>query len=1076
MKKINKFLLALTLMLAVIGGIFAGCGSSAPEITLDREDASQEVPFGEVYSPPSYIILADGEDTGLTAKVKTDGVTGPDGKPVQVSYGRFTPLMQGEYTLIYISNGLPELYPDHFSEEMTWTIKINAVDKTGPQTTVSAEDANYKVVWVGKTVPVPEFTASDPSEVDTAKTAIYVQQPDGTEVKVENGFYTTKAAGTHKWLYKVWDKVGNASVREYEFNVIDGPKTVIDDCVGYFDQEFGLRQITAYNANASVDADFVWKDIDGQPKGAVVMEQSINQWDIRGTSEFGGIGIDGSMQIELYGPYIEQLAEKYDAVYLPMHNPNDYPIEVRVWFDKCINIPAGGTINYVFPTSNYERGSNVLMYAGDYTVIHDVYRTTFSCGMASGSLFSFTNLFSSLVTDDELIAYYAETENIAKEEAQKQYAALDWTGHENLLIDYLKKSEKWGVEKTEEELHKHMLPKGTKWYVGPMYGVNQPKKDTDSVKYLADLGYVGGVSNVSSYGDRTLLYTNAPEFVDAEKKIDGAVLYQAGTYTNELGSGVAIRLQNLRYTRKELALKMGKDDYISIWLKKPASCKVNFTVMVGYTAYELKPTNEWQELKLYRKDIGSQFGGTDGIDYLYGDSGYESGGEWITTYPNDIILRILGDNSALVYDGIELAIAGVTLNLAGDASAERFNMTVSPDTYSAVVEGDEIAVPTFTSSWEAADSGKIVADKKVYLKAADGDPVLMEGTSVTVDEAGEYEWIFRTYDASGTQISENKVSFTVYAETKSLDVPYTADHWVSNHGTFAEGSGKVVFTGENTWDAIYVGLTGLNDADYVFDYVEFTVKNLSSASIDVCFSNDYEWITIAPGETGTLRITAEKLASGGYTDKDGNKVTGINGLTLHLTDSASQSDNFTLDNGFTNLGIEASCKMYRVGGEVQNAPVDSAALNCTASNWIARSGDSDGGSFEIQGDTAVYTASNNGWAPIYVGLTGLENEDYSFDYVEITVKNLSSRDICVFFANDYNYTDIDVNETVVLKLTYKAIVGSGRYVDVNGNIIDGLNGLSLHLTDPDHRYDDLRTENGYTSIKLEISVKLCSYK
>lgn len=1073
MKRTWKMFTAVVLALTLFAGVLAGCKGKAPEITLDGVQESTEVPFGEVYTPPSYIILADGEDTGLNAKVRSDGVTDPDGEPVQISYGRFTPVKQGEYTLVYESSGLTEMFPDFFQEEKTWTLKINAADKTGPATTAKAEDVNYKVVWVGKTVPVPDFTASDPSEVDESKTAIYVQQPDGTEVKVENGIYTTQSAGQHKWLYKVWDKVGNSSVQEYAFNVIEGPVTVIDDCIGYFDQEFGLSQITAYNASAAVDADFVWEGIDGAPKGAIVMEQSVDQWEINGASEWGGLGIDGSMQIELFGPYIEELSKKYDVIYLPMYNPNDYPIEVRVWFDKCVNIPAHGTINYVFPASNYDRGSNILMYSGDYQVIHDVYRTTFSCGMANGSLFSFTDLFAGKYTNDELVAYYAEREGVSAEEAASAVNALDWTGRENLLIDFLKNSEKWGTQKTQEVLHTIMLPKGTKWYIGPMYGVNQEEKDTDNVKYLADLGYVGGVANVASYGDRMVLYSNSAEFVDAEKGIEGAVIYQAGTYTNTLGSGVAIRLQNLKYDREDLAAKMGKDDYISFWLKKPASCTADFKVLIGYTAYEVEPNGEWQEIRLYKHDIGSQHGGKDGLDYLYGDSGYEdpSTGTWITTYPNDIILRLLGNSQALVYDGIELAISGVTLHLSGSGTEERFSMTVAPDAYDAVVEGDTIEVPSFTTSYEASDSGKTVARKEVYLEFG-GERKLMTETSYSVTQSGEYKWIFLALDENGTTVSENQVGFTVMKQATTLDVPYTADKWASKYGTFEAGDGHILFNGNvGHWDATYVATTGLLNEAYDFDKVIVTVKNLSSEKMGVFFANDYNTVWAEVGQTVQLEIAASKLKEGSYIGSDGKPVTGINGLALHIVHYNPEASG-SIDDDMTNIQkiqMEISYTMYKVGGEIEVAPSSVKELPYGTDNWEARVGGVAAGT-----DCIIYNGEL-GWDTHLLSVKGLDEQEYTFDYAVFSVKNTSGKDIRVRVkrADVWDFIIIKDGETKDFTVAYSDL--SDAYQNNADSSLTGINGVTLHFVNVDDSSDNFGGGSGYSKLQVEVTCTLYSF-
>lgn len=903
MKNRSKWLIVFVTILLMSVGMVA-CGDKTIEFTLDREEGVIEMPLGKTFMPDTYVILANGKDSGLKAKVQS--VVGPDGENVPLRSGSLTLSKSGNYILTYRSEGLKSTYN---TEEMTWAVTVHSSDKTGPQVNGVTYGADYSVVWVGKTVPQPEISATDNSDVDWTSAKVHVRLPDGTRAEVPvNGSFTPSVTGTHTWEYSLADTVGNVSVYEYSFNVIAGPAAEKTDVIGYFDQQFGIEQIQSFNSNAALDADFVWKDLAGMPKGAVRLTQTADQWTMQGT-QYLGVGLDGTMQVELYGPYIEDVADKYDVLYLPMYNPNDFPIQVRVWFDDVMLIPAHETAYYSFSAQNYRPGSEVEMMQGDYTVIQDVYRTTFSCGPENGTYFDFAETLD--ITDEKLTDYYAETRGVTKEEAAEAVGNMtDWAVKNELVMEYVNNA--MTVDQVLSVLKPHMFAAGTEWVIGPLMGAKFENKDTASEKYVADLGNVGATSHVVSYGDRALKFTDADEFTDEAKGIEGAVLYSAGDKYVGLDSGCELRLTDLNYTRYDLSVMMGKDDYISLWLKKPQSCTVDFKVEFGWGAYSFEPTEEWQEIRLQRKPLGTVEGGKDGLEYLFLDSGYEADGEWVETYPEDIVIRILNMEGKPVYDGVQLAIAGVKLVLTGDPAAERFNLSgINENDYAAVWTGRELPVPQFTSSYEASGSGMTVTQKNVYVQIDGGEKQLVTGDVYTPQSAGGYKWIFETYgtdrDGKTGVLSSHEYAFTVYDVPETLGTvifdselgvkqvtDYNGDvefdesvRYEGQNGTIKLTTTAPVRVGDtpsvvDNWAGITFSYPYISTVEG-YDYIEIPVYNASSATLSIGLLWG-ECVSVAPGTWALIRVKTETIKAGVYTLASwGNTVNDLPGFSVAFT-------------------------------------------------------------------------------------------------------------------------------------------------------------------------------------------------
>ena len=369
-RKFLLILLSAALVLSAIGliGCDPGAGpSGGPQYTLEGAEDLRAA-FGSNYSAPQLNVLRDGEATGYKAKLES--AKDPSGKEITVSYSSVTLGSLGTYKLIYRSVGLVGSEYTDVTQELAFEVDLLSEDVTGPTVSV-VTDSEY-CIWVGREIDVPLFTADDASGLDEVGGATYIELPDGTRSEVTGQTYIPSEAGSYNWVYVVKDALGNETERKVGFEVVEAPEEK-ENVIGYFTQEFGSKQIESYNADIAYLEDFDWGN---GTKGGTQLTTTVAQENLSGTIG-DGLGIDYVGAFELRQPYIAEVTGNFDAVAIPVHNPNSYPIAFRAWWYSVVTILPGETIWYAVPSEHFALG-NQAMTAGDYSTIYDVTNMTFA--------------------------------------------------------------------------------------------------------------------------------------------------------------------------------------------------------------------------------------------------------------------------------------------------------------------------------------------------------------------------------------------------------------------------------------------------------------------------------------------------------------------------------------------------------------------------------------------------------------------------------------------------------------------------------------------------------------------------
>ena len=232
MKKsyLTKTLIAITLIAVMcfsvvsFAGCNAGCYINAPE-TLEAELGVYVVPDYDVVNSNGMIM------SGFDVRLKS--VTDANGQKVEFDQNSVTITEKGVYKFVYGARGVKDA-----------TVNIDFADRTAP--TVDFNANNLPSFFItGNSYRIPAYTLSGDYVREKCSVKVVHVADDKKETEVEiksNRFKVTETSGSYEIRIHVEDAVGN--VRDYAFaRPVDGPETIKENTIIYFDEPFGERQV-----------------------------------------------------------------------------------------------------------------------------------------------------------------------------------------------------------------------------------------------------------------------------------------------------------------------------------------------------------------------------------------------------------------------------------------------------------------------------------------------------------------------------------------------------------------------------------------------------------------------------------------------------------------------------------------------------------------------------------------------------------------------------------------------------------------------------------------------------------------
>ncbi len=251
MKKKTAIIALLSVFAASTAGaaLMAGCNA-----TVGRIDAptSLEEDLG-TYVIPEYDVVDENGMILAGYNVYLKSVKDSNGAPVDINYGSVTVDTAGVYSFVYSagSNKVSDV-----------TVSIDFADRTAP--VINYDDKNLPDFFIrGNEYRMPQYTLSGDYVRDKCWAKVYYIAEDKTEteVQIDGGrFLVDKENGAYAIRIHVEDAVGNANDYEY-VRKVDGPKTLVENRVLYFNEEFGARQVSCYDS--AYKGEYVSKDTDG---------------------------------------------------------------------------------------------------------------------------------------------------------------------------------------------------------------------------------------------------------------------------------------------------------------------------------------------------------------------------------------------------------------------------------------------------------------------------------------------------------------------------------------------------------------------------------------------------------------------------------------------------------------------------------------------------------------------------------------------------------------------------------------------------------------------------------------------
>ncbi|MDE6504255.1 MAG: hypothetical protein K2L42_00100 [Clostridia bacterium] len=238
MKKKTAIIALLSVFAASSAGaaLMTGCNA-----TVGRIDAptSLEEDLG-TYVIPDYDVVDENGMILAGYNVYLKSVKNSAGEALDINYGSVTVDTAGVYSFVYSAGS---------KKVNDVTVSIDFADRTAP--VINYDDRELPDFFIrGNEYRMPQYTLSGDFVREKCWAKVYYIAEDKTEeeVKIESGrFLVDKTNGSYAIRIHVEDAVGNANDYEY-VRKVDGPETLVENRVLYFNEAFGARQVSCYDS------------------------------------------------------------------------------------------------------------------------------------------------------------------------------------------------------------------------------------------------------------------------------------------------------------------------------------------------------------------------------------------------------------------------------------------------------------------------------------------------------------------------------------------------------------------------------------------------------------------------------------------------------------------------------------------------------------------------------------------------------------------------------------------------------------------------------------------------------------
>lgn len=308
---------------------FLGCNKES-NFKLVVNSTEEVISSGEYVLDFPYLV-DNGGNIVISYKISVLSIIRDDGTQIQPD-GKFVDFsVQGRYTVTYGVDGLSEVKP----VKKVYTV----VDETPPVITAF----NYpESVVVGRKYEIPEIALYDDAGVNEQKTKIDIIDKYNNVVETSGRNFTVVKAGDYRFRIKVEDLNGVSRTYYYPFVSYEVSQP-IDKKVGYFDEEFGQKQLVtglqkgvpseSYSISYTTERAF------GDEKGSTVITVNEQTTDVclRLVSPYIQNISDYSRLV--YRIYIETVDKPYTTALAGVYT-NYKNVDINKWQEMFVSVKA----------------------------------------------------------------------------------------------------------------------------------------------------------------------------------------------------------------------------------------------------------------------------------------------------------------------------------------------------------------------------------------------------------------------------------------------------------------------------------------------------------------------------------------------------------------------------------------------------------------------------------------------------------------------------------------------------------------------------------------------------------------
>ena len=345
MKKAKVIILWLVLLFVSVAA-FACAGGGNLKIDAPEK---VEAELG-TYAIPKYDVIDGNGIVRAGYEVKLVSIKDSSGSAVDFSGNSVVITTAGVYDFEYTAGNkkIPNV-----------TVKVDFADRTPP--TVNVNTDSYPDLFIkGHEYNLPQYSYGAGPDLSKCWMKMYYKPVSGEKVekKIEGLFFqVTEGDGEYEFVFHGEDAVGN--VKEVVHTVpVDGPETLTDGRIAYFNEPFGARQlkfVTAEGSN-SVSASF---------------DESVKYEGEAGSTLITMAEETNYAIISVAYPVVEDLSN-YDTISWRVYNPNDYKVIFGLTWTAYKTLEPYAWAEFSLPTSYFRNhGDDALQNVNGTPVYED---------------------------------------------------------------------------------------------------------------------------------------------------------------------------------------------------------------------------------------------------------------------------------------------------------------------------------------------------------------------------------------------------------------------------------------------------------------------------------------------------------------------------------------------------------------------------------------------------------------------------------------------------------------------------------------------------------------------------------